>query len=313
MQRETLKFTEGRSSLDHYWCTTPPPHTHTSSNKPSSGLTPPPQPPSPNKRPGRTTALALRTLPAPPQVSSTVLPELRHVWQHIAFCANTVLFFLCGTITFAKLREGHIASDPAEWASLFLLYGIVHAARGATILVSYPLLRRSTYGFDVRRAILLWWSGLRGAIGLALGLLVLDDTLFPVEVREQVMFQVGPLPRSEGRAPEVGCPHSGLQPAPPPPPPNVCQPRQFVGISGFCRFCWVSGFCRFVLPICWDFCDSGPPDEKVGREYTLCHGPSQATEPLRPPFPPAVHPFLNCSAGFWDFLADSGEGWGCTH
>ena len=63
-------------------------------------------------------------------------------------------------------------------------------ARAVTIAASYPLLRRSTYGFDVRRAILLWWSGLRGAIGLALGLLVLDDTLFPVETREQVMFQV---------------------------------------------------------------------------------------------------------------------------
>ena len=238
----------------------PPPHTHQQQQAKLPPDTPPPQPPSPHTRPGRTTALALRTLPAPPQVSSTVLPELRHVWQHIAFCANTVLFFLCGTITFAKLREGHIASDPAEWASLFLLYGIVHAARGATILVSYPLLRRSTYGFDVRRAILLWWSGLRGAIGLALGLLVLDDTLFPVEVREQVMFQVGPLPRSEGvrvvRSGMVGCSHSGLQPAPPPPPaPMSADLADLLGFldfaDSFCRFVGISGFCRFFCRFCW--------------------------------------------------------------
>ena len=51
--------------------------------------------------------------------------------------------------------------------------------RAAIILVMAPLLRRTGYGLNWREGVVLWWSGLRGAVGLALSLYLLLDDLIP--------------------------------------------------------------------------------------------------------------------------------------
>lgn len=43
-----------------------------------------------------------------------------------------------------------------------------------------PILSKLGYGFDFPKAIVMWWGALRGAVSLALALLVAeDDTLDP--------------------------------------------------------------------------------------------------------------------------------------
>ena len=51
--------------------------------------------------------------------------------------------------------------------------------RAAIIVVMAPLLRRTGYGLNWREGVVLWWSGLRGAVGLALSLYLLLDDLIP--------------------------------------------------------------------------------------------------------------------------------------
>lgn len=59
--------------------------------------------------------------------------------------------------------------------------------RGITLLVFSPLLRCLGYGFDWSKGIVLWWGALRGAVSLALALLVAEDeTLDPHVIGNKV-------------------------------------------------------------------------------------------------------------------------------
>ena len=119
------------------------------------------------------------------RVSPRVWPQMTATWGNIAFAANTLLFAVSGIIVLDKISKefGHLSS----WGMLFAVYAICHVVRGVTIALSYPILKRSVFGFTPQRAIILWWSGLRGAIGLALALIVLHDTGFDADTRWPAM------------------------------------------------------------------------------------------------------------------------------
>ena len=51
-----------------------------------------------------------------------------------------------------------------------LSYIAVLVARGGAMMLYYPLLKRLGTGCTWKDAIVMWWGGLRGSVGLALGL-----------------------------------------------------------------------------------------------------------------------------------------------
>lgn len=51
----------------------------------------------------------------------------------------------------------------------------LQAVRGAVVVTTYPLLKYTGYGITFRKALVIVWAGLRGAVGLALSLFVLFD------------------------------------------------------------------------------------------------------------------------------------------
>jgi NhaP-type Na+/H+ or K+/H+ antiporter len=59
-----------------------------------------------------------------------------------------------------------------SWGFLLLLYVFVLISRVVVVGVLYPLLRHFGYGLDLKEAIILVWSGLRGAVALSLSLSV---------------------------------------------------------------------------------------------------------------------------------------------
>lgn len=64
--------------------------------------------------------------------------------------------------------------------------------RAIIILVSMPLLRRSGYGLTWQEAVVLLWSGLRGAVGLALSMfLLLDNLILDIRYRTLCFFFMG--------------------------------------------------------------------------------------------------------------------------
>lgn len=60
----------------------------------------------------------------------------------------------------------------SSWGYLILLYVYVQVSRIVVVGVSYPFLWYFGYGLDWKEAIILIWSGLRGAVALSLSLSV---------------------------------------------------------------------------------------------------------------------------------------------
>ncbi|PKI75807.1 hypothetical protein CRG98_003797 [Punica granatum] len=99
--------------------------------------------------------------------------SLNHSWEFIAYIANTLIFILSGII----MAEGIINSDNLDrsgssWAYLVLVYVIVQLTRVIIVVLLYPALQYFGYGLNCKEATLLVWSGLRGAVGLAMALSV---------------------------------------------------------------------------------------------------------------------------------------------
>nr|AVG70998.1 SOS1 protein [Fagopyrum tataricum] len=98
--------------------------------------------------------------------------SLHHFWEMVAYIANTLIFILSGTIIAesALSSDGLSINNGYSWGYLILLYVYVQISRVIVVGVLYPFLRQLGYGLDWKEAIILIWSGLRGAVALSLSL-----------------------------------------------------------------------------------------------------------------------------------------------
>ncbi|KAH9620119.1 hypothetical protein KSS87_023887 [Heliosperma pusillum] len=100
--------------------------------------------------------------------------SLHHFWEMVAYIANTLIFILSGAV----IAEGVLSSDNIfekhgiSWGYLILLYVYVQISRAMVVGALFPFLQYFGYGLDWKEAIILVWSGLRGAVGLSLALSV---------------------------------------------------------------------------------------------------------------------------------------------
>lgn len=101
------------------------------------------------------------------------LHKAERVYEFLGFSANTIIFSLSGVVVFhVDDTNRHIISDPASWGLLIALYFICHAVRFLSILIMWPCLSRMGYGLAFKEIVMMTFSGLRGAIGLTLVLLI---------------------------------------------------------------------------------------------------------------------------------------------
>lgn len=116
-----------------------------------------------------------------------ISPEVNHFlhefWELAAFLANTLIFIIVGVVV--TLRTEFSFSD---LHLLLIVYIGIHIARAVMIVIFYPIMKKSGYGMSKNDAIVLWWGGLRGAVGLALALLLTTIPQIPFEVKTQILF-----------------------------------------------------------------------------------------------------------------------------
>jgi len=99
------------------------------------------------------------------------LEEASHtVWELIEFMANTFVFLISGVIMVVDVMSSKITSS--DVLDLVYIYLANLAARGITVLVFYPLLKRMGLGFNIADALVTWWGGLKGAVGLSIAMIV---------------------------------------------------------------------------------------------------------------------------------------------
>jgi len=120
---------------------------------------------------------------------SRISPQVEHFmhefWELAGFIANCLIFLIVGIV---------VAQRSVFSLNDFLLLGIfyigIHAVRAVVILMLYPIMKNSGYGLPKKDAIIVWYGALRGAIGLALALIVagVDDQYIPKEIKNQFLF-----------------------------------------------------------------------------------------------------------------------------
>jgi NhaP-type Na+/H+ or K+/H+ antiporter len=106
------------------------------------------------------------------EVSASVSEFMNETWELLSYLLNTVLFVVTGIFVAYSARESPGIRWGHELPMAIALYFVLMVVRGVVIAVFFPVLRKCGYGLNVPSALICWWGGLRGAVGLALAMIV---------------------------------------------------------------------------------------------------------------------------------------------
>ena len=134
-------------------------------------------------------------------VSGEVKVAMRQVWTFLEFVATSLIFFYSGVISAFSI-VGNKDDGFLGWQYILyvlVLYIFVFIIRFVMVGMFYWILKKTGYGMDWRRALILSWSGLRGALGLIAAVEVAefrsceDEDPFPQEciearLQSQIIF-----------------------------------------------------------------------------------------------------------------------------
>merc|ERR1719443_2382931 len=82
---------------------------------------------------------------------------------------------------------------PADMGWLLVLYVVMTLIRAIMVLALWPLLNRVGAEITWKQALVMVWSGLRGAVGLAMAIIVDREPEIPTQMGSRVMFHIGGL------------------------------------------------------------------------------------------------------------------------
>lgn len=135
---------------------------------------------------------------------SSISPKVEHFmhefWELAGFIANCIIFLIVGLVI--SQRTQFTGSD---FVILLILYIGIHVVRAIVITVFFPIMKNAGYGLTKKEGVVVWYGALRGAIGLALALMVasidpndLVNTMEvtieqAIEIKEEFLFLVAGL------------------------------------------------------------------------------------------------------------------------
>lgn len=109
---------------------------------------------------------------------SSISPKVEHFmhefWELAGFIANCIIFLIVGLVVSQRTRFGL-----EDFVVLTLVYIGIHVVRAIVIAMFFPVMKRAGYGMTAKEGVVVWYGALRGAIGLALALIVanIDSTV----------------------------------------------------------------------------------------------------------------------------------------
>jgi len=121
-------------------------------------------------------------------ISRSSAHNFKFIWEWIDWVANTLIFFLAGLIIAAEISKKSNDIDGQDWGYTFALFFLLLVIRFISIVILYPILAYGRYGIQLKDMIILTWSGLRGAVGLTLSLIVYNSTEFEDEQFKLLVF-----------------------------------------------------------------------------------------------------------------------------
>jgi len=114
--------------------------------------------------------------------------EHRHhvIMNFLALLANEAIFVLAGVVSYRFETKGDF--DLLDIVDLLLLYLAIHFSRAAVIMIFLPVMRKLGYGVTWKEAVICVYGGLRGAVGLAMALLLEHESEIRSDIRSRVAF-----------------------------------------------------------------------------------------------------------------------------
>lgn len=116
-----------------------------------------------------------------------ISPEVQHFlhefWELAAFIANTLIFLIVGVVIAERIVFGL-----NDFLILFAIYIGIFIVRAIVIAMFFPAMKKFGYGITKKDAYVVWYGALRGAIGLALALIVAGSDSIDKEIRDQFLF-----------------------------------------------------------------------------------------------------------------------------
>ena len=119
---------------------------------------------------------------------TSISPEAEHFlhrfWETLSYLANTMIFFLVGLVMAAQGQRLGIT----ELGLIVATYVVLMVIRSGVLALSRPFLGSKLHPVSGKEAKVMAWGGLRGAVSLALALLVTQEETLPLELREQLLL-----------------------------------------------------------------------------------------------------------------------------
>merc|ERR1719353_1843221 len=119
------------------------------------------------------------------------LHAVETVWSVFEYMANTLIFLLAGLIIGRIIVERRDIITSADYIWLLVLYVILVFVRLTTVFLFFPILRNLGCGMTWQEGLVCTWSGLRGAVGLALAIIMDIEPRVDREKGTRIMFFVG--------------------------------------------------------------------------------------------------------------------------
>jgi NhaP-type Na+/H+ or K+/H+ antiporter/CRP-like cAMP-binding protein len=117
-----------------------------------------------------------------------ISPEVQHFlhrfWQTLAYVANTLIFFLVGLVVAVGAGE----TTWSDWGTVSLAFAGIVAIRVVLSVAAGPLISLVAEPVSVGQTLAMGWGGLRGAVSLALGLMVANHPDVDPDLQRQVLI-----------------------------------------------------------------------------------------------------------------------------
>jgi len=98
---------------------------------------------------------------------------LHNIWSFVEWVGNTLIFLLAGLIIGGTQEEGSI--EAADFGITIVLYAAMMVIRCIVVAFLYPALSKVGLRCSAKDAVFVSWAGLRGALAMALALIVRSE------------------------------------------------------------------------------------------------------------------------------------------
>lgn len=118
--------------------------------------------------------------------------EMVHtVISFIQFCLESTLFLITGVfIGKMYIFDNENTLVPSDYTKVWIFFAFMNLARYLMINILLPLINKSGYPLNWKDTIILTWGGVRGALGLALALIIYRDNDYSHRFKDLVLFYV---------------------------------------------------------------------------------------------------------------------------